>query len=101
MSCELYVPEGGVCVWCRQPLEAHRLVPCPTCGGHPFLPDPTDRSRLPVWLRRWVLCGCTDDGSRWGGWVVRETGEFAEDDDLLAAGWGPVLAGSDRRREAA
>lgn len=101
MSCEMYVPEDGVCVWCREPVEEHRLVPCSSCGGHPFLPDPTDRSRLPVWLRRWVLCSCADEGSRWGGWIVRETGKPAEDEVLVEAGWRAPSAGSDRRREAA
>jgi hypothetical protein len=82
MSCELFTPdvEGGCC-WCRASRDQHRFVPCRQCWGFPWLPDPTDRSRVDMDLRKKVRCGCV-----WG-WYWRESGKPAEAVELEDVGW--------------
>lgn len=99
MSCDLFTPDDGRCGWCRQPVEEHRFVPCPRCGGWTFLPDPTDRSGMPLWARRKVRCSCVSEDHA-GGWLVRETGEVASTEALREVGWRrPRFDESTRRYE--
>lgn len=99
MTCDLYAPDDGRCVWCHGPESDHRFVPCQRCGGHPFLPDPSDRSPVPLWARRKIPCGCAGE-DRWGGWIDRTTGKPAEDAVLWAAGWRPGSGAACRMVEA-
>lgn len=58
MTCDPYCGDGGPCEWCRHPASEHRTIPCRTCGGLGLVPDLTDRTPGPFWLKRHVPCGC-------------------------------------------
>lgn len=36
MKCDWHVGER-LCVWCQQPMEAHRWASCPDCGGRGYV----------------------------------------------------------------
>jgi hypothetical protein len=72
-------PADDRCAWCSQPRVSHRLVPCLRCAGWGYVPDPSDRSPGPSWLKQGLPCPvCTGDGQK-GGWVLRATGRPARD----------------------